>query len=1172
MVDITKILEEQTTPPNRSTIDMSNMFDEETAPSEYSTINEDKVGTVREDVGGLSRKEAMAFAGSMGFADTYRGIKQIFSIGEETMKQDQAKLNRIFANKDYGKAAVAAYMGGVIADPFGWVIPVAKAKSISSLVKQGMAYGAGFGAAGYTDETSFANNTEMWEQKMIQAGYGAASGGLITGVIGLAGKKALGFGEESSALTKIDDEVETQRLQKLSAKERDEEVLKNKGLTEQMTMANKYAERVGRPMWNYMTKNPLGTFGAGVGTYAALTNPVYENANSAQEYMINTGLTALAFIGGKKLGTLAQDTEKGNKLVYAINPDIHMSPEIYTQWNKMKGTISGHQSALSSLHADLTKLTPEENKLAYQLFSGDLDDKILTKMSDKNNLSPEVVDNLLKLKDKKLKIFTKIGEDMRDAGILSDDVFKTNLDSYLRRTYQKVLDTKGPQEAAKLKGVLGKIRGDSVRGRGIIVRSGVKADEVAGIVDPLRQERILDTKIKTDYEKRFEDTDTVDVEKRGKLINRVQSKADPDYITQKSDLDQGSNYGVIVKDNEDGTHDIIAQLTKKEREELGEIEDAALSVSRTAKDLNTTLGLGRFYKGVLDDGAGKYVFDQSTLIGKDKQFANLQEMKEGGYKIIPNEFIKDEVGDNIPKYGALNGKVVPEDTFKDIELLTKIREDNFAYGNGLANKWFKLQRFWKKTKTVYNPAVHMNNLVANFSMYYMSNGSWKTFSKASKEFKQIFAYERGKVELEDLPKDLRDLYNEGGLSADLVSAEMRAQGNLENVYDDLIKTHKTDGAEKTGDFMNDVLDTGMRQLKKGSKIFGPADKLSSDIYQLEDKIFRYALYKTRKEQINPKTGKLYTNEEAAKDAIRYFIDYDIRSPQINTLRNTAVPFLSYSYRVIPLLIETAAVRPQKFAVLAALGYAANDMGRETAGSTRDLEDTERKLMQEFRKKRMFENPFIDMPYANIRLPYDGINGGAKYFDITRKLPGGDVFAMGGPGAGSIPYLPASAQPGGIGMTALDVFVKGQDSFTGQKFDEMGLNFGEIILNRTSKFAQDFVPNLPVFAGTPLADLTPASRKVTQAFQEGGYQTYSDPLTGLEALANTFGLTVNTADIERLAVLKGKEVKGLQSQYKKELKSLDMDRRKGLISFDEYQEKFQDLRERLVKEMEEATKK
>ena len=131
MVDITKILEEQTTPPNRSTIDMSNMFDEETAPSEYSTINEDKVGTVREDVGGLSRKEAMAFAGSMGFADTYRGIKQIFCIGEETMKQDQAKLNRIFANKDYGRAALGAYMGGVVADPFGWVIPVAKAKSIS---------------------------------------------------------------------------------------------------------------------------------------------------------------------------------------------------------------------------------------------------------------------------------------------------------------------------------------------------------------------------------------------------------------------------------------------------------------------------------------------------------------------------------------------------------------------------------------------------------------------------------------------------------------------------------------------------------------------------------------------------------------------------------------------------------------------------------------------------------------------------------------------------------------------------------------------------------------------------------------------------------------------------------------------------------------------------------
>tara|TARA_X000000368_G_scaffold392541_1_gene357397 strand:+ start:5735 stop:9247 length:3513 start_codon:yes stop_codon:yes gene_type:complete len=1169
VVDISKILDEEMTPPSQSTVDMSNMFNEETTPSQYSTINEGKVGTVREDVSGLSRKEALSFAGSMGFADTYRGIKQIVGIGEETMKQDQAKLNRIFANKDYGKAALATYMGGVIADPFGWVIPVAKAKSISSLVKQGMAYGAGFGAAGYTDENSFANNTEMWEQKMYQAGLGAVSGGAITGVIGIAGKKALGFDDESSALTKIDDEVEIQRLQKLSAKEKEEEVLKNKGLAEQMTMSQKYAEKVGRPLWNSMTKNPLGATGALGGAYIGLN--YLEDSNSAEEYMINTGITALAFLGGKKLGSKFQDTEMGNKLVYAINPDIHMSPEIYTQWNKMKGTISGHQSALSSLHADLSKLTPEENKLAYQLFSGDMNDKILTKMSDKNKISQEVVDNLLRLKDKKIKIFTKLGEDMRDAGILSDDIFKTNLDSYLRRTYQKVLDTKGPQEAAKLKGVLGKIRGDSVRGRGVIVKSGVKSEEVSKIVDPLRQERILDTKIKTDYEKKFADTDIVDVEKRGKLINRVQSKADPDYIAQKSDLDQGSNYGVIVKDNEDGTHDIIAQLTKKEREELGEIEDAALSVARTAKDLNTTLGLGRFYKGVFDDGAGKYVFDQSTLIGKDKQFATLQEMKDGGYKVIPNEFIKDEVGDNIPKYGALNGKVVSEDMFKDIELLTKIKEDNFAYGSGLANKWFKAQRFWKKTKTVYNPAVHMNNLVANFSMYYMSNGSWKTFSKASKEFKDIFKYERGNIELEDLPKDLRDLYNEGGLSADLVSAEMRSQGNLENVYDDLIKTHKTDGAEKTGDFMNDALDTGMRQLRKGTKIFGPADKLSSDIYQLEDKIFRYALYKTRKEQINPKTGKLYTNEEAAKDAIRYFIDYDIRSPNVNLIRNTAVPFLSYSYRVMPLLIETAVVRPQKFAVLAALGYAANDMGRETAGSTKDLEDNERKFMQDFRKKRMFENPYVDMSYSNIRLPYNGNNGGAKYFDITRKLPGGDVFEMGGQGAEAVPFLPSFLQPGGIAKSAYDAFFAGQDSFTGQKFNEMGLNPAEILLNRTSQFGKDFIPNVPVFAGTPLADLNPASRKVTQAFQEGGYQTYSDPLSGTEALLSTFGLTVNTADVERLAVFKGKEIKGLQSQYKKELKSLDNDRRKGLISFDDYQEKFQDLRERLVNEIEDATK-
>jgi len=154
-----------------------------------------------------------------------------------------------------------------------------------------------------------------------------------------------------------------------------------------------------------------------------------------------------------------------------------------------------------------------------------------------------------------------------------------------------------------------------------------------------------------------------------------------------------------------------------------------------------------------------------------------------------------------------------------------------------------------------------------------------------------------------------------------------------------------------------------------------------------------------------------------------------------------------------------------------------------------------------------------MPYANIRLPYNGVNGGAKYFDISRKLPGGDVFAMGGDTGGDMPFLPAAAQLGGPAYTLFNKLALGRDSFTGQQFNEMGLDRAEIFFSRTSAVAKDFVPNVPIpgvrtFAGD----------KITRAFDEQ-YQTLSDPLSKTEAIASVFGLTVNTADISRLTTLK-----------------------------------------------------
>ena len=77
--------------------------------------------------------------------------------------------------------------------------------------------------------------------------------------------------------------------------------------------------------------------------------------------------------------------------------------------------------------------------------------------------------------------------------------------------------------------------------------------------------------------------------------------------------------------------------------------------------------------------------------------------------------------------------------------------------------------------------------------------------------------------------------------------------------------------------------------------------------------------------------KGFSIEKAASDAKRSFVDYDINAPLINTMRNSVTPFLAYTYRIVPLLGETAVLRPWKFAKYMALGYGLNAAGGYFAG-------------------------------------------------------------------------------------------------------------------------------------------------------------------------------------------------------------------------------------------------
>ena len=517
--------------------------------------------------------------------------------------------------------------------------------------------------------------------------------------------------------------------------------------------------------------------------------------------------------------------------------------------------------------------------------------------------------------------------------------------------------------------------------------------------------------------------------------------------------------------------------------------------------------------------------------------------------------IGGEGGTSIPTYGKLNGNLVRMSEYKDMQLLKSLRDNDGS--RILGEGYFKLNSFWKKTKTVYNPAVHANNYISNYTLYYGGNGAWKQLGKVHTDgtVKQILGFERGTIKWDDLDDDLKHMYESGVFGRDLISAELKLAD-----AERLAKMFSTKEAEQTGDWFSSAIKT-MDNLLSKTKLFNPVKKLglylddkATGWYQMEDRLFRVALYRSRLNQVNPETKLKYTRAEAARESIKQFVDYNIKSKTINATRATFVPFLSYSYRIIPRLAEIGLKHPEKVAVIAALGFAGNDISRGLTGASKEEMDLERKFMQDYNKQNMFG--LGAMPEANIR-----VKGGdkPKYFNFSRMLPGGDVFMVGGATPGEVPYFPRFVQPGGPAYGAA-LNALGIDPFTlgSKKADEVGMGRTEIGLERFSKIAKDFIPNIPGIPGSF------SSKKISRAYErEYGdapkYNTLDDPLTTIEAVANSLGFKINTADVNRLKRFKSAETTRISSQFNQKRKKLNNDRMKGVISYEEYLEEVQQLK-------------
>jgi hypothetical protein len=679
-----------------------------------------------------------------------------------------------------------------------------------------------------------------------------------------------------------------------------------------------------------------------------------------------------------------------------------------------------------------------------------------------------------------------LGQEAVELGLISAESFERNRGAYLHRVYLKherdtptLLRWINEMRSSRRKRIIG----SELKGRGLF-----KQVPMARLKDAEGHIPRLGTTLRL-FDRENDDGQVIE----RKYLRPGEAAPEGDFI------DRGEWEVRAIKG-----HDLVLwrDYTKAERTRMGEITDARYTIAKTYMLMAHDLSVGRFYRDIAQNA--DWTRDTEPPDGEHWAEAGDYNRHWADPSIewvrVPDTKIPKS---NTFRYAALAAKFVRAEIWRDINELEILNK---------AQTWQKLVTAWKISKTALSPVVHMNNVMSNVVLMDMSG-----------------------VGAADLLQGLRslvtsdDLYHEaeshGAFGADQASNEIR-KNVLEPVLHELEREMQgnQEQLESRIGIVGKVITGIYRAVKYGGRKM-------IDLYQVEDEVFRMALYARRRQQgIEP--------QEAADEAREQFIDYDIRAPWVNFVRRTlpVLPFIAYTYRAVPIIARTVATRPWKIAKYLAISYALQSLAYALLPGD---PDKERRSMQEDQQGYTW----IGAPRM-LRLPWGDKYGNPMMLDIRRWIPAGDVFDLGGQGATGIPFLPAPLQLGGPLMMGFELALN-RDAFTGKD-----------IVNTITDDWWDTTAKVTDWAWKqvmPSAAFVPGSyywQKVANAVK-GARDGMGKPFDIPSALASSAGVKVSPLDVQENMRIWGLEFDKVENTLKSEMSRAARDRSRGMISLDEF---------------------
>jgi len=455
-------------------------------------------------------------------------------------------------------------------------------------------------------------------------------------------------------------------------------------------------------------------------------------------------------------------------------------------------------------------------------------------------------------------------------------------------------------------------------------------------------------------------------------------------------------------------------------------------------------------------------------------------------------------------YGPLRGKIISGGVWSN---LLDMHERQPILRSRILNETMAA---FKKNKTVFSPATHANNILTNYSLMLLHGISHKAIGDAAN---LLVRYEANPGSLtEDQRALMKAFYKSGAVLGNFTNAETKtylAQKLAQNITQKNDRSLLTKLSAWAG--YEQEFSKYASKLARGAKL---TDSAFSEVYAAGDNVFRLAAFLNVAGNLQAKNDGVLGDaqlKEAGLAARKMFLDYDIDSRAVKFARQTALPFISWSYAITPVLGRLAITKPWTMINMMAALYAMGMMGDD----------------DEWRKtgpKAVRERSLWGMgPYKMIRIPFMGDDENPMYYNIGKSIPMMSLFepAQGNAKLGGFDWIPGVLQPSGPYVTLLANTLLNVDPFTGKPiYNETDDNLDKAM--KSGKAVWD------TFAPAPLTFRTGGQVMDWAQDKEGPTGKPNDGLV----FARLFGLSVYQYDRSETDYYQNAEIKKIKSEFKK----------------------------------------